>query len=70
MNMNQLINMVVRMVMRKMVNHGVNAGINAMSGSNTAGRAKPQDDRQSPDLAANTKQLRQVSRMARRIGRF
>lgn len=67
MNANQIINMVVRMVLRKVVNGGVNAGINAFAKKDSAGRATPQDQRDTP---APDIQTRRAARMARRMTKF
>lgn len=70
MNANQLINMFVRIIMRKVVNGGINAGVKAFSGNNNAGRAHPQEDRQKNTNAPTSKNVRQATRMARRITRL
>ncbi|MDP2580686.1 hypothetical protein Q8W37_12155 [Shimia thalassica] len=63
------------MLVRRVVNFGVNAGVKAMSsGTDSAGRAEPQQDRPQRSVPNNgqqtAKQAKQAMRMARRMGRF
>ncbi|WP_127112277.1 hypothetical protein [Shimia sediminis] len=72
MNANQLMNMIVRMFVRKAMNFGMKAGTDALNRRDTAGRSQPQQHRDgaSPAPKFDAKQARQVTRMARKIGRF
>ncbi|WP_299350340.1 hypothetical protein [uncultured Shimia sp.] len=73
MNANQLMNMVMRVFMRKAVNYGIKSGTKAMSRSDAAGRATPQQDRGQPKQAApkfDAKRAKQSARMVRRMTRF
>ncbi len=72
MNANQLINMVVRMFVRKAMNYGVKSGVDALNRRDSAGRARPQQEREGTPTPPkfNSRQAQQMARMARKMGRF
>ena len=72
MNANQLINMITRMFVRKVMNYGMKSGIDAMSNRDSAGRGRPQQDAKAGKAPPkfDSRQARQMARMARKMGRF
>ena len=63
MNTNQLINMLMRMVSRRLMNWGINRA------SRSGGKPGQPASRQSRQMQANTKRIRQAINIARRMGR-
>ncbi|MCV6824228.1 MULTISPECIES: hypothetical protein [Halocynthiibacter] len=69
MNASQLLNMIIRIIVRRMINGGINKGIDLAA----RGRQNPDQPLTPEEKAkqnARAKDMRQKSRLFRRMGRF